>query len=274
MNMKRILRILRDSWYYRTRGLEHNVYDAPLSKELSVMTYNIRCDSEDDGKHNWEYRKRYVAQVIRDERPSIVCLQELAPHTLKYLLHELEDYNFRSVDAKNGKKLHRELSGYGLAILFDRKRYIVRNEGHLWLSDTPNKPSRTWGNKEYRVVMFVELYDSYEDKCYHVYNTHFDHVSTEAIEKSARLLAERVVGLDNVYIAGDFNAEIGALARLNDVLHHNVSDATPTFVGFRFQKGKIVDTIYTSMPCMRKVIVRKFNGYNASDHNAVRVYTI
>lgn len=59
-----------------------------------------------------------------------------------------------------------------------------------------------------------------------------------------------------------------------DVTHHNVSDATPTFVGFRFQKGKIVDTIYTSSPCSRKVIVRKFNGYNASDHNAVRVYTI
>lgn len=269
--MKKWMRILRDSLYYRVRERESNVHDTPLGKSLSVITYNVRCDAEEDGKHNWEYRKRYVAQVIREERASIVCLQELAPHTLKYLLHELEDYDCRSVDAKNGRSLHRELTGYGLAILFDRKRYIVRNEGHLWLSDTPNKPSRTWGNKEYRIAMFVELYDTYEDKCYHVFNTHFDHTSVEAIGKSSRLLAERVGGMDNVFIAGDFNAEIDTLYALNEALHNNVSDDTPTFVGFRSQKSKVIDTIYTRDPCERKVIIKKYNGYNPSDHHAVRV---
>jgi endonuclease/exonuclease/phosphatase family metal-dependent hydrolase len=96
-------------------------------------------------------------------------------------------------------------------------------------------------------------------------------VSTEAIEKSARLLAEVADRLGSVFIAGDFNAEIDTLAPLNEVFHNNVTDDTPTFVGFRSQKSKVIDTIYTSKPCERKVIIKKYNDYNPSDHHAVRV---
>ena len=274
MNVKRLLRLLRENWYYRVRTQEHNVYDNPLSHEVKVMTYNIRCDSEEDGKHNWEYRKRCVAQVIRDERPSVVCLQELAPHSLKFLLSELGGgYECYSVDARNGRPLHENwFNGYGLAILYDRKRFMDKGRGHLWLSDTPSAPSRTWGNKEYRIAMYVDLYDTYEDRPICVYNTHFDHTCTEAVENSARLLAEDVtLRYGEMFIAGDFNTEISMLKPLNESLYNNVAENTPTFSGFRFQKTKVVDTIYTRRPCTRKVIVRRFNGYNASDHNAVVV---
>ena len=274
MNMKRILRILRDSWYYRPRKQRRNVYDSMLGHEVKVMTYNVRCDSEDDGKYNWEYRKRCVTQVIRDERPSIVCLQELAPHTLKYLLYELGgDYDCYDVDARNGRPLHKNwFSGYGLAILYDKIRYSVVDEECFWLSDTPGKPSRTWGHKEYRIAIYMKLYDNYSAKYVNVFNTHFDHTSGEAIEKSQMMLRREIALCEGeIFVAGDFNADISSLDTLNEVLSNNITDNTPTFAGFRFEKVGVVDTIYTSKPYSRKVIVRKFNGYNASDHNAVVV---
>lgn len=269
--MKMFFRILLDNICYSVGGQKHNVFDEPLCKETKVMSYNIRCDSDKDGEHNWEYRKRCVADVIRQERAGIVCLQELAPHTLKYLLHELGDYDCYSVDARNGKPLHKRwFDGYGLAILYDRTRYIVEKEKCIWLSDRVNKPSRTWGNEEYRVAIRLTLVEKKSGKVIHVFNTHFDHTSMEIIKKSAELLRKRVnVCAGEVFLAGDFNAEISTLDDLNEVLFNNLEDDTPTFTGYHFVGKKVLDTIYTRIPYKRKVIVRRFGEHNASDHCAV-----
>ena len=272
MNVQRLLRILRDNVCYPVREREHNVFDEPLSKDTKVMTYNVRCDSGKDGEHNWEYRRRYVADTIRSERAGIVCLQELAPHTLKYLLYELGgDYGCYDVDARNGKPLHNNwFNGYGLAILYDKERYdVVENECY-WLSDNPSEPSRTWGNEEYRIAIRLMLYDKYTRKFINVINTHFDHTSEEIIEKSAQLL-RRIISLcqDETFLAGDFNTEISELNTLNEVLSNNLTDDIPTFTGYHFAGTKVLDTIYTFKPYHRKVVIRKYGGHNASDHNAV-----
>ena len=270
--MKRFLRILRDNWYYRVRERKHNVYDEPLCKETKLMSYNIRCDSELDGKHNWEYRKRFVADVIRSERAGIVCLQELAPHSLKYLLYELGgDYGCYDVDARNGKPLHKRwFDGYGLATLYDKERYTLISSECLWLSDTPDKPSRTWGNEEYRVAIRVKLQEKDSGKVLNVFNTHFDHTSTEIIKKSAELLRKHIsLYKGDLFLAGDFNAEISSLDTLNEVLYHNLADNTPTFTGYHFAGTKVLDTIYTRIPYHRKVVIRNCGGHNASDHCAV-----
>ena len=274
MNVKRLLRVLRDNICYPVREREHNVFDEPLSKEMKVMTYNVRCDSDKDGEHNWKYRRRYVADTIRSERAGIVCLQELAPHTLKYLLYELgSDYRCYDVDARNGKPLRENwFNGYGLAILYDKERFKVYNRECLWLSDTPSKPSRTWGNEEYRIAIRLKLYDKYTDKHINVINTHFDHTSVEIVEKSAQLL-RRIISLyqDETFLSGDFNAEISEISSFDDVLFNNLSDDIPTFTGYHFAGTKVLDTIFTFKPYHRKVVIRKYGGHNASDHNAVVV---
>ena len=266
--MKRFFRIILDNICYSVREQKHNVFDEPLCNVTKVMTYNIRCDSDKDGEHNWEYRKRCVADVIRQERAGIVCLQELAPHTLKYLLHELGNYDCYSVDARNGKPLHKRwFDGYGLAILYDKTRYMVEDEKCYWLSDKIDKPSRTWGNEEYRVAIRLTLLEKKSGKVINVINTHFDHTSTEIIEKSAKLLRRLVsVCTGDVFVAGDFNAEISTLDTLNKALFNNLEDDTPTFTGYHFAGKKVLDTIYTRIPYKRKVIVRRFGGHNASDH--------
>ena len=44
---------------------------------LKVMTFNIRRDVYTDGINNWQYRKEAIVQMIADNAPDIICMQEV-----------------------------------------------------------------------------------------------------------------------------------------------------------------------------------------------------
>lgn len=266
--MKRGVRLALEHLLYRK---EESVYAERPREGFRVMTYNVRCDAEADGVHNWRYRKRCVVDVIREESPTILCCQELYGNQYRYLMSELSGYDSYGVSAVDGRALEKGVKTYGLCIFYD-DRYTLVDKGCLWLSDTPHKPSSTWGNEERRIAIYVTLKDEH-GRVYHVYNTHFDHKSEEAVEESSKLIVDRVMGLDGeVFVAGDFNRPISELSVLNTAMYNNIEDTTGTFVGFRFQNNKVIDAIYTTKPYRHKVVVRDFNGHNASDHNAVVIW--
>jgi endonuclease/exonuclease/phosphatase family metal-dependent hydrolase len=101
-------------------------------------------------------------------------------------------------------------AGEYAAILYDRNRLELLNEGHFWLSGSPELPgSMTWGNRYPRIVTWARLRDRATRSVFLAVNTHWDHESQEAREKGAHLMVNRLMPLgdvgDPLLIVGDLN---------------------------------------------------------------------
>jgi endonuclease/exonuclease/phosphatase family metal-dependent hydrolase len=168
-----------------------------------VATYNIRFGSADDGPDAWPLRRDKVVETIEDLDADIVGLQEALPFQIAFLLEALPRYAAVGVSREDGRT-----EGEASPILYDRTRYTLAGAETFWLSDTPGEPSNTWGAACTRVCTRVRLVDLESGQAVEVFNTHFDHVSQEARERSARLIRSRLGSPPGtpVIVMGDFNA--------------------------------------------------------------------
>ncbi|MHA3771198.1 endonuclease/exonuclease/phosphatase family protein [Verrucomicrobiota bacterium sgz303538] len=173
---------------------------------LCVMTYNLRVPM-DKTPNTWPERRAAVAECIRMIAPDLMGTQEGIKEQLDDVATDLPGYTRLGQGREGGDK------GEYSAIFYRSDRFEVLDHGDFWLSDTPEiVGSRTWGHKLPRMVTWAKLRDKIADREFVWFNTHFDHQSQPAREKSAALLCERAKALDPklpVIITGDFNAAGG-----------------------------------------------------------------
>ena len=50
---------------------------------MKIATFNIRCDYGQDGDNNFRYRKPLILEKLAEEKPDIVCFQEVLPHAAR-----------------------------------------------------------------------------------------------------------------------------------------------------------------------------------------------
>ncbi len=170
---------------------------------MDVMSFNIRYGLADDGADSWEFRKDLVVGVIEEYQPELIGLQEALQFQLEAILDRFPEFAFVGIGRDPGGE------GEYAAILYRRDRFEKMDSGTFWLSETPEVPSTHWGNKHLRICTWARLLDKRTGKSFYYYNTHFDHQSQPAREKSAALLAERMAQRthpDPVILSGDFNA--------------------------------------------------------------------
>jgi endonuclease/exonuclease/phosphatase family metal-dependent hydrolase len=94
------------------------------------------------------------------------------------------------------------------AILYRSERFEVDESDTFWLSSTPEKVSKDWGNGVFRLCTWVRLIEKRSGKAFYVYNTHLDHRSQPSREKSVMLMIERIADRtysDPFVLTGDFN---------------------------------------------------------------------
>ncbi len=107
--------------------------------------------------------------------------------------------------------LGREGGGRGefMSVHYDTRRLEPLDFDHFWLSDTPNViGSASWGNNVVRMVTWVRFADRRTGKEFVHVNTHFDHQSENARQRSAALVRDRIAAFDAdlpVLLTGDFN---------------------------------------------------------------------
>ncbi|WP_230856193.1 MULTISPECIES: endonuclease/exonuclease/phosphatase family protein [Bacillaceae] len=178
---------------------------ADLDVGLKVMTYNLRyLNDSDPSPHTWAERLPAIKKLIRKEKPGIFGTQEVLYQQLKDLEGSLPKYEWIGLGREGGSK------GEYSAIFYNEKRYTPLEYDHFWLSDTPNVVgSKTWGNSITRMVTWAKFVDKKSKQKFYVVNTHFDHESANAREKSAELILEKVNEFDSglpIVLTGDFNA--------------------------------------------------------------------
>ena len=171
--------------------------------ELAVMSFNIRNGKANDGENRWDKRKPLVYQVINQYQPDLVGLQEAYRFQMDQLIENLPRFGEIGTGRDGGTR------GEYSAILYLKERFTVQDQGTFWLSDTPDKVSRHWGNRYHRVCTWAHLIDKTTGRALYIYNTHFDHQSQNARLKSAQLIAKHIdnrPSKDPVIFTGDFNA--------------------------------------------------------------------
>lgn len=184
---------------------------------LNVMSYNIRYNNTMDGEDAWPNRKDNVKALVKFHDADILCVQEALALQADELL-ENTNYEMVGVGRTDGKR-----EGEFSAIYFDKTRFVKKDGGTFWLSDTPEKPSRGWDAAIVRICTWVRLYDKWNKKEFMVFNTHYDHVGVQARIESAKLIKKKIQEIAPklpVVLTGDLNVtpETEAVATIKTFL--------------------------------------------------------
>lgn len=230
---------------------------------MRLLTFNIRNGLAEDGEHAWPNRRHVTAQVIREANADLVCLQEAFDFQLDYLLGELPDYAAYSAGRDDGER-----DGEACSILWKKSRFAPLDKGTFWLSDTPSEPGSTnWGNRITRICSWVDF------GTFALFNTHWDHESQPAREKSAGLI-HRHLPLTPWIVVGDLNAEPDSteVLALPGILHTAGLEGG-TFHNFRGgEDGDRIDHVASSIDfrCQRLEVIRtQYGNLWPSDHYPV-----
>lgn len=246
--------------------------------ELKVMTFNIRYGTANDGENNWVFRKDLVMEVIRENNPDILSLQEALDFQISEILDELSGYSYLGVGRDDGKN-----KGEYSAILFAKDRFIVDTTETFWFSETPNVAgSITWEASLPRICSWGLLFDKFSKRSLNVYNVHLDHQSQISREKSAEMLIKKIQSGKSslpVILTGDFNCGENNPA-IQKIISSGLNDTygklfapkqdEGTFNGFKGDRsGEKIDYIFVNGGfeiISAKIIYSNKDGRYPSDH--------
>lgn len=178
--------------------------------EFDCISFNLlNPDSTKYTDHrSWKGRCPDVINLLANSDCDIICLQEARFEYLIDILPKLQDkYSYiYPFEQTSGQEL-------GLVIFYDKSLFSEVETDLFWLSDTPEVFSNNWDAYYPRKCISAVLEHISSGNRLKIYNTHFDHVSQYAREKSAELIAQRAAasGLPTI-IAGDFNCTFENLA--------------------------------------------------------------
>jgi endonuclease/exonuclease/phosphatase family metal-dependent hydrolase len=176
------------------------------------MSFNVRGSFHDALKKNaWRNRADLNVATIERYAPDVVGLQEAQRGNLDAYRKRLPRYaHIRG--PRYGNAIPHDFN----TILFDPERLEPLDSGGFWLSETPEKHSRSWDTRVARSATWALFTVLGIDLSFLHLNTHLDHVSTQARQEGSKLVVRRIVeisgrtGVDPpAIVTGDFNSRPG-----------------------------------------------------------------
>ena len=195
------------------------------------MSFNLRYGTARDGQNHWDNRRDFVAETIAAYDPDLLGTQETLGFQKEFLAESMPAYTAIGVGRDRGDD-----SGEMTAIFFKTDRFEKVDEGHFWLSETPEIPgSISWDSSLTRMASWVVLKDrrGSSDRPILFINTHFDHKGEVAREQSATLIRKQATSIGkgcDIVLTGDFNAGVDSKPYQNLFGASSADSALPLFV--------------------------------------------
>lgn len=175
---------------------------------MKIATFNIRCDYGQDGDNNFRYRKPLILEKLAEEKPDIVCFQEVLPHVAVWLKEELKEYYV--IGCGRSETLENEQ----VTIAYRKDSINLIQMETYWLSETPYVPASRYPDQSICPRVSTEaLFEDYAaKKVFRVVNTHLDHEGKGAREQGLRQIMEKLEKASlfaqaPAIVTGDMNAE-------------------------------------------------------------------
>ena len=183
---------------------------------LLVASYNTASPWGSFIEGTYTTRRCHLfAQQINNIMPDVLGVQELNSIWQTKFQELLPQYAYYGVKRGGDEKEETsEMSG----IFYLKDKFELVDSGTFWISNTPEKESKFDGAACYRICSFVVLKNKNTGKMVAHFNTHLDHVSTDAQDLGGRLIAEKTEEIKGKYgdiltvITGDFNQYPDGLA--------------------------------------------------------------
>ena len=174
---------------------------------MKFVTFNIRYDNDQDGKNMFCFRKAGILKKINEEKPDIICFQEVLPHVAIWLKEEIGEYYV--IGCPRSKKLESEQ----MAVAFRKEQYNLIKMDTFWLSETPYVPGSKYPHQSEcsRTCTEAVFQDLKSQVVFRVINTHLDIIGSEVRMREVRQILETIeqekfLPEVPVIVAGDFNA--------------------------------------------------------------------
>ena len=182
------------------------------TQTLTVMTFNIRYGTANDGENSWEHRRTILFNCLDTFQPDIIGTQEALKFQIDEIRTQLQNYGTVGVGRYHGvelpDRLHESMDGESCRILYDSTRFAVQNSGTFWHSDTPQLPgSMSWGNTLPRIVTWARFGFRDSKRTFFVFNTHY-HWDEPYRSNTSNLIMQKwreIAGNEPVILMGDFN---------------------------------------------------------------------
>lgn len=268
--LKWFFRIVKENFSYKEKTTKCDIISH--SDKLSVMTFNIRRDTDKDGVNCWTNRKESIVKMIKEYGPDVICMQEVMPHMAKYLVSELSGcYGHIGLECFTNKELSKSwcFLGEGMITFYKRGKFSLVDSDYMKLFD--------YRAINVRRASLVTLKDC-NNKEYHIFNTHFCHKDSDCRKKSFDKIHNYIKNnnLSNVYVAGDFNCEItrSEAITFSDNFNHNIPDKKGSINSYvDLERNITIDFVFTDNEMESSEVIRK--GYDVkflSDHYPVICY--
>ena len=190
---------------------------------VEVTTFNIRYSSAQDGENNWANRREQVLALIA--RGDFVGLQEALPDQVR----AAQELPSRGVISRTREA--DPARGEACSIVYDSQRWLEdpAEQGTFWLSETPAVAgSKSWESSLPRICTWSRFTEKSTGAGVYIFNTHFDHKSSQAREHAAQLLAARVRDrkrAEPAIVLGDLNCAPESAAVRELIKQASLTDA-------------------------------------------------
>lgn len=182
------------------------------------MSFNVRGSFHDAARKNaWRNRADLNVATIERCAPDVIGLQEAQRGNLGAYRARLPRYDHIPGPAYGNTFPHEYNT-----ILYDPKRLEPLDAGGFWLSETPERHSKSWDTKVARSATWALFLVPGTDLTILHLNTHLDHVSARARREGSKLIARKSVEISSqtetglaVILTGDFNARPGSSTHKN-----------------------------------------------------------
>jgi len=177
------------------------------------MSFNVRGSFRDARKKNaWRNRAALNIATIERYAPDVIGLQESQRGNLATYRRHLRRYA-----QIRGPKYGNAYPYDSNAILYDPEKLRPLDTGGFWLSETPERHSRSWGTRVARSATWALFGLTGTGLSILHLNTHLDHVSAQARREGSRLIVQEIVEIADrtsgdpvIVFTGDFNARPGS----------------------------------------------------------------
>jgi endonuclease/exonuclease/phosphatase family metal-dependent hydrolase len=177
------------------------------------MSFNVRGSFHDTAKKNaWRNRADLNVATIARYAPTVIGLQESQRGNLAAYRRYLPRYT-HIPGPKYGNIIPHDFN----TILYDPERLEPLDTGGFWLSDSPERHSRSWDTRVARSATWALFRMSGTDLSILHLNTHLDHVSVLARQEGSKLIVGKTADISDrtgenpaVILTGDFNARPGS----------------------------------------------------------------
>ena len=249
------------------------------SEKFTIMTYNIRYSTENDGINYWENRKEKVKGIIDSLNIDVFGLQEALQSQVEYIQNQFPHYEMSGVGRDDGKT-----KGEYAPVFWKKSKFTLVKNGHFWLREDHTVPGTGWDANINRIATWIILEDNSGEK-YFVLNTHYDHQGEEARRNSSLLILKKIEDLSEglpLVVMGDLNADPESepykILEKSDILKDCFSEVNSkdinhgTFAGgFSIENlnDKKIDHIFSNEKLVTleaHIIFNQYNGYYPSDH--------